>query len=879
MAGEKFYLIFSDEPLRRVQINEPIRYSEVDFNLDRRENGMGLDVSLSGGTTNFRFTFYRHGLAFKKLLYYAHYYGFESDVKLIIVLSNGTEFIGELDFVMAESDDYKYFDCPVILESETQVFRRRADTKVDLFANTTIDGETIEPLQPVNILLQAKPSIQYSEWEQNADFFQNLSSNGSAVTTWYMVNPVSNLLRSEIKDTYTFFENYNSSRRDPFTDSNFKLFLAQTNLKNVTLSLRKIKIHFETDVDNNGNGFVNLKLAILKGIDWLNATETVLFTANRDENQSYDFEGDFLNVNIGNVQRGESVWVYYFFEVRQSTDVVIGGTPRFEVFTTIYKGANLTVKAESSAYNSITPAFRLIDVMKQVAKSISGLNLNAPRFDVGGEHYNNIITNGNLLRNITDKPFYVSWEDLFDKSIAPELNADSEIQIDKRVFVGIEDDFFTTDECGYFPNTQFSQLLRKPNPKYCLNSFNYKYENYQSLKENTEPNSDSTIHGQSIFTPFNKKVENGKELSIKWIRDSILLDVQQRLSTSVSKDTATQDDDKIFVIDTIETENDQKFSESTTLQHTFLGDYLSLRSNGEVNFNVLGIRTESVFTIQYPDANTGTYLVVSVQNTELQLQRTSSGTISSSGDGIRLTKYTYEIKKETIPLTNRTNEGFGVILNLLSPEKYSNLRYSVQRNIRNYWNRFLATVNIYHKEKPLKNTFYKNNGSCKTEYNNLLITEKEDWLPDNPIVTPYMYENVIFANVDFSKFLTLQEQLRTRRGFIRTIDNNSRVLKMYPLKMSYENRTRQLTITGQEKFESTYMTIVTEPNNIVINNETRVKRLIYDTVILDRDKQVILFDLERTRLYNGVYWDKVSVNGVIYDTVTELKNQLDLLGV
>ncbi len=186
-------------------------------------------------------------------------------------------------------------------------------------------------------------------------------------------------------------------------------------------------------------------------------------------------------------------------------------------------------------------------------------------------------------------------------------------------------------------------------------------------------------------------------------------------------------------------------------------------------------------------------------------------------------------------------------------------------------------MNLYHKEKELKNTFYKNNGACQTEYAGLKITEKEDWIPTDPIVTPYMYENVVFANVDFSTFIFLQGQIRTRRGFIRTIDNNGRVLKLYPIKMSYENKNRQLTISGQEKFERTYMTIVKQNGIITINGETKLRKLSYDPIALERDKQVVLFDLTRKKLYNGAYWDKVSINGAIATTIPELKSWLDLL--
>jgi len=836
MAGEKFYLIFSEQPNNRVQINEPINYSEVDFVLERRKNGMALDVSLSGGSVSFRFTMYRHGSAFDQILYYAHRYGFEANIKLIIVLSTGQEYTGELDFAMAETNDFNYFECPVILESQMQIFRRRSETKVDLFSSLNTDNESIETLTPINMLLQAKPTLQTSKWTPITESkFYNTQNIRAAV------NICQNLSLSGIEDSLTFLSDnrfYNND--DNVNRQNFMLIKAQSNLKNVKILIKGL----EFTTTNIGELFlmVDSQKILLR-----------TFPANAPI-----WTGD-VNYNIPEMSRNSELAI--FFRVAGQINI---------------KNEYIEITAESTAYNSIVPCFRLIDVMKQIAKSTSGLEVFAPRYDVGGQHYDTILTNGKMLGgNITD-PFYVSWDDL-EKSFIPEHNADSYIQIDKRVFVGNEDDFYTNIECGFFNNTQFSGLNRKPNPLYMLNDFGFKYENYQSKKEITEPNSESTIHGESKFTPFNKRVENARELTVKWIRDAILLDVQQRLSTKVSKDTATQDDDKIFAIDTIATENDQKFTESTNLQHSFGNGQLSLRSNGDVNFIVLGIRENSSFTIEYPDANAGVYNVVSVVNTELILTKTSGGSISASNDGIRLTKYTYEIKKETIPLTNRTNQGFNVILNLLSPDRYSNLRYSVQRNIRNYWNRFLATVNIYHKDKVLKNTFYKNNGLCETEYAGLRIIEKEDWTPTDPIVTPYMYEDVVFANVDFEKVLTMWDSLRVNRGFIRTIDNNNRVLKLYPIKMSYENKNRQLTISGQEKFEKSYLTITKQNGIITINDETRLRKLIYDKVVLDRDKQVILYDLERQRLYNGVYWDKVSVNGAIPETIEILKSWLDLL--
>lgn len=92
---------------------------------------------------------------------------------------------------------------------------------------------------------------------------------------------------------------------------------------------------------------------------------------------------------------------------------------------------------------------------------------------------------------------------------------------------------------------------------------------------------------------------------------------------------------------------------------------------------VLGIKPNTTFQILLPDTNAGSYTVSEVFNTEIRLISSSP---NPTNNGVRLTKYIYEIKQATIPLTNRTNQGFGVVENLISPEKYSNMRYSSRKN-------------------------------------------------------------------------------------------------------------------------------------------------------------------------------------------------------
>lgn len=862
MANEKFYFLFSEEPNKKVYIDEPINYRDVDFNLDRQDDGMGLDVSLSGGKLKFKFTD-RRNHQLEKLLYYNHIYGFETNIKLVIVLENGDEFVSEMDFSTAETNDYNYFECSTIVQSSKQVFKRRRETKVDMFSGVAFNGDYIEPLVPMNMLLQAKPVVQKSLWETKSENVIKQLMFGNDRVIFF---PALELINSDIKNSFVPFSN--SIYFSPTSGSQDEdLGLESYNYVQATSKLRDLKVKIKIgkmNIDHETASQSRINLAIMYGNKA--RTDRVYVSLEKNSDAFLNLENKEYEVIIPNLEVGQKIW--FNCAVTQLAPISTG---RYSGIVYVsFNDISMSIEAESTAYNSVTPTFRLIDVMKQITKSVSGLNIFAPRYNVGGEFYDTVLTNGKLLGGNLDDPFYVSWKDI-EESIVGEHHADSEVNISGDVFVGIEKDFFTQEECGFFDNTQFSALKKQPNQMYCLNTFKFNYSNYQSQKELVEANSGSTIHGESILTFANEHVENTKECKVSWIRDAILLDSQQRISTAISKDTATQDDDKIFAIDTLPTTTNQEFTETTNIFQTNAGYYLSFRSDGSVNFLVLGIRAGTTFKIMSPDPNAKTYTVQDVSNNEIKLFNASI----PNNNGERFVKYTYEIKTETIPLTNRTDEGFSTIANLLSPEKYSNLRYSVQRNIRNYWDSFLATANLYRKTKAITNTFYKNNGDCILEGFGLRTKEKENFIPTSePIVTPFVYNDVVFANVDFIDFIDLQKKIRTYRGFIRTIDNNSRVLKLYPLKMMYENASRSLTITGQEKFQKDYLTITKENGLITINNETII---IYIKWEFEEGNKLLLFDNERQRLYNGVYWDKVSVNGAIAPTITVLEEWLALL--
>ncbi|HRA72174.1 MAG TPA: hypothetical protein PLB11_05070, partial [Flavobacterium sp.] len=374
----------------------------------------------------------------------------------------------------------------------------------------------------------------------------------------------------------------------------------------------------------------------------------------------------------------------------------------------------------------------------------------------------------------------------------------------------------------------------------------------------------------------NKKVENKKVVDVEWTRDVLLIEELRKIGLKIEENTSTQDDDDIFILDCVATTIDQTFTESLEVKHTYNADTnkLSLRNDNSFNFVTLGIYAGSAFEILAPDNNTAIYTVYTSTPNELILTRVTAGTNSSINDGVRTTKIKYTIDDAVIPFTNRTIEGFDTEpINLNAGTKCSNLRYTVGWNIRNFWWSYLSTVNLYWETVSIKNNWYKNNGECTTVYDGITVKEKSDITPDNPIVTPMMYNKMVFSNVEFLDYVTLQNNLRTLRGFIRAIDNNDKVIKVYPTELMYSMLDRELVVKGEEKYEPITMTISTADALITINSETITDSVITEII----GEKFYIYDLNRQLLYNGVYWNEVAINGALASSKTELQEWANLL--
>jgi hypothetical protein len=871
----RYFLEFKNDGYGKKQIDEPIGFSDTQFSLKQKTDGgkMGRDVSF---TADFEFTNLRdHQL--EKLLYYHKRFGYESNVVLTAEIDENNTYKCDLDFAESETDGLTHFKCKGIEDNKLQIIKARKSVKVDLFNDIDVDGNFILPLQPQNLLIKAKPVFQTSKWEQPIDYDRNLSAQGDTTTVIYAVNPCLNIVSQSVEDTFTFFDDtdvvdvsFEGRELESLKDA-FLVTRAKNNQKNILVNISDLNINLETDVDNGGNGFVDFSLEVHFGATPETATKRILLQTTLTENQNFSFIGNKFT-NIDSLNRGDSIWIYYRLKVRQSATSPIGSlVPRFECFTKISR-MKTEIIVEATSFNTIANSFRLVDVMRQVIKSISGLEINAPQFELGGMLYDNFLTSGNLIRGITDKGFKISLEDL-ERSFG-EFKGDYEIGTDGKVFFGIEREFYTNIESGFFDNTQFDELTETFNDEFKVNEFSFAYKKYQSQKENELLNSKEIIHGQSKYVFFNKNVENKKEITIEWIRDPFMLSLVQSKAIEINEQTSSQDDLDIFAIDTIAIETDLLFNEVYTFQHSYdeSNGGLILRSDNTVNFSVLGIAVESLFYIKTPDINAGTYRVLEIQKNQINLERVL-GIVTSAGNGIRQTAFTYTLSKDLVPFQNYTDEGFTETENLNGGQNFANRRYSIARNINNFWKDYISTANLYHPDRPVRNTEYIHNENYKAKFNGITLREKDDLIYNTPLLSPKLFNKVIFKDVYFEDFILLQNNIRSQRGYIRAIDNNENVVKLYPTSLEYSILDKQLEIQGKEKYEPVNMTISTEFEYILINNETRVLRVIAEIV----DDKLFIYDENRFRLYNGVYWFNVSINGAIPNSIAQLKDWLSLL--
>lgn len=884
----KFKLIFKNiESIGEFEITEPVKFDGASFVLEQDKERYGRDVFYLNENVDLFFYKGYYDITenplqlpdgvivnnltqgFEYLLEAINQKGYEVECEFRL-LQGDTEFaFGVLDFQTSKTDEWSYIQCKVLQSTEKQLIKRRADYVVDMFSDEDADGEYIEPLQTQNILLKAKPTVQESKWTTPQEYTGEVNNQG-APDFFYAFNFISSPVFYGIQNTLSYLYGFKSIYVDDDLQqiADFIYIDAQEDLSNGSIEITDLDITFKNDTLLTGfQGLSNCKFKIyyLIASEFNYNNKVQLFSIDLDSSTEYNYTGNFI-INQ-DIPSGYKFWFWFEF------DTPWAGINSVNTFYNYTFGSNakVTAKYVSTAIDTVIKGSRWIDVIKQNVKSISGLDVYAPLLDVGGKHYNNFVFTGNLIKGREDVAFNTDFKELM-KTIK-EVNLDYQI-LDEKVYISNYDNFYPNKELISLPTYPNDDYTSGFNERFALNLFEYRYTTYE--KDKDETNTSDGVHTESQWSISNRQVENKKEVKLPQIRDYNKIEVSKK--EAVKQTTVTADDDKLYLIDVVPLSPSAKGGFTASMTHNINSDgRLQLLKDADLpSWSVLGFGVGSSFTI-LSGLNVGTFTVYEITDTIITL---TPLTVIQAISGVSLTKVEYPF--DNVLYTNRTNEGFSEIDGIISTDKSSNLKYTPKRNILE-WETYLASAVLY-TNNLLKNNEYKVNQYTETGLETRLNTETSNLIEkdsleiDNPVLDAKEYELTLIAS--FDSMVTLLNGLNTINednsigGFIRCINPNNRVIKGYPKKLDYEPSTNKLTVTLEGKYESDVISITTNGGNLTVNDVP------YNNVVNGyswfefNGDYFIIFDSNNMPIINPTKYDKISLNSVIYNSVTELNQAL-----
>lgn len=913
MADERFYLRFENDPapVDMEMGAEFIGWDKAKLMMKQRDNAFGRDESFDASEAEYA---PERGHHFDKLQQAFDQHSFEMNVVQGIE-ADGRTIEYNLDGGGTETNEVDYLRSPLIQNSQYQLLKDRMDTKINVFSDTTLDGEPIDPLITENILYYAYPTTDVSSWKTSApdsriSYAAYTKTAAPATYNGLMVyqNTANVAVQYDIKNSLgSLFPYVGVSTLQPPqgffpvpTQEALVYIEAQDTIYDLKIELTNIDYKVRNEINESGIGAFDGGSA-----EGSTARTSLVYRIGEDigssvrhevygkyfgdtEEPEYTFPSSFA-FTIPILNRNERLYIYFEnviwgeFEPTNPGEQVLN-YQYYQLFSTL-TNVDIKITGTQVSYNTIVPMIRLVDVMRYWVKSACGLDIDAPRFESGGEFYPLRLSNGNLFRLKKDEPFYITGKMIMD-SIFNQFLADYELNWSGlSVFFGIYEDFYRDVEIAFFDSRQFMDFTKTVNPRFAVNDVKVKFSKYESQRENTEANTVDEVHGEYEGLAPNKKAKNTYERVIEWVMSARTLERNRRAAIEETSTTATNDDDTLFCIDVndeaIENTNAFTFTETSFLQHTYDPDLgnLTLRNDGSFSWVALGIVINQPFAITTIPAqlNQGTYNVLSVSDSQLVLFPIG-GSPSSANDGERNTRYTYLVPTSTLDGVTWTDQDL-TVSGLANADKYPNLRWSLGQSIDKYHKRYLASIALNHPNDYLRTTFYKNNPNAeingKREGGQILTGYPEgsiDTRPQsaNPILSTALFKNVMFVGNEttLAKWDTLAEYIRTVRGFIRFIDNNGIVRKFFSKIGGFSVYDDAIVFDeGEEKFEPFIINIWKEGDFVHINNEYQVTQLNYKAIGL----KYRIMDRENELLYNPIWWHRIYVNG----QKPESQNQLE----
>jgi hypothetical protein len=778
--------------------------------------------------------------------------GWEAEVEYILEKESTQFSKGIIDGLTAVIE-FEQIKFKVIQNTKREEVKRRMDVVINAFSDTDLDDNEIEPCETTDILLRAKPIVQESEWRSGAE--TEIFSSGNTIAPGFF-NGINQVLKSDINDTLSWgflgttapppTTNYETPPQD------FRLLRAGSRLTNLKVTL---KLHLKTQPINTGSCQVLGFFA--KGLSM-------------DESFS-EFRNNIDNNGVQFYNSGVLSSTSSFFEINETLEIDLPyvleqGEVLYMVFlhagTTISKNTffdcNLSLNVTSTSIDSIIKGVRYIDLLKHACKSVGLPEVICPEYDVNGVHYNNFAFNGYLIGQITNKPFNNKLKDLL--AVTKELNHGYQIN-PENIEVLHHDEFYKDTEIGAF--IQIPNLVNKTemNTDLAVKTFDFNYKNSSKGRETNGENSIDDVHGQTQWLYPSKKTDTNLKIELDHIRSAFLIEEQRRKGTDNENTTSLQGDDKLYLLKVVSIPPSLKggFTANLLMQiqeNPFPA--LKIVSNN-FRWDLLGINIFTVFKITAGE-NVATYAVNQIEPSVITL--TSTAFFSPNPPDFNgFATITFEFNYTDVVLMNQTSEGYSLIEGVANGENYSNLEYSIKRNLKRFYSmlgacgRYLSGV--------IKNTMFEVNGGLITrksvESQNVIDSEaiSLEQIKEMRLYEPRIETVTVFA--DFENATTLFNKVANDKGYIRVQKVDNTVISGFPKEMEYKWLDGSLEMKLLPKKESEYFDI---DENLVASFQ------------INNNLFVSLYDSNDILIVTPLRFDKIQVNGVIYTDEIEFAEAL-----
>jgi len=205
---------------------------------------------------------------------------------------------------------------------------------------------------------------------------------------------------------------------------------------------------------------------------------------------------------------------------------------------------DVSITATSTAIDTVVKGVRLIDLVKHNAQSIADVTVNAPNYDVGGEHYDNFAFNGLLLGQITDKPFNNKFKDLIN--FTKETCHDYQIN-ENNIEILPYSEYYKDIEMASFEELPSFSTTTKTNKRYSLKTAEFKYKKSSTDRQNNSENSIDDVHTETQKYITNT-VDGNLKVEIDHIRSAFLIEEARRRAFDNEQTKSLQNDDNLFLL-------------------------------------------------------------------------------------------------------------------------------------------------------------------------------------------------------------------------------------------------------------------------------------------------------------------------------------------